>query len=46
MNERLIVSTQINNYGVQRVWARLGFIHERSTYTFHKWYDRSDANQD
>ncbi len=44
--ERLIVSTQINNYGVQRVWARLGFIHERSIYTFHKWYDRSNANQD
>ena len=38
--ERLIVSTQINNFGVQRAWAQLGFIHERSTYTFHKWYDR------
>lgn len=34
---RLIVSTQINNYTVQRVWARLGFCHERSVYTFHKW---------
>ncbi|MEM9465424.1 MAG: GNAT family N-acetyltransferase [Actinomycetota bacterium] len=39
--ERLVVSTQINNYGVQRVWARLGFVHERSIYTFHKWFDRA-----
>lgn len=36
---RLIVSTQINNYGVQRVWARTGFTHFRSLYTLHKWYD-------
>lgn len=41
--ERLIVSTQINNYGVQRVWARLGFVHERSVYTFHKWYERDPS---
>jgi RimJ/RimL family protein N-acetyltransferase len=34
---RMIVSTQINNYAVQRVWARLGFTHCRSLYTFHKW---------
>ena len=33
----MIVSTQINNYAVQRVWTRLGFIHEKSLYTFHKW---------
>lgn len=38
--EKMITSTQINNYAVQRVWARLGFIHYRSVYTFHKWYDR------
>lgn len=36
---RLTVSTQINNYNVQRVWARLGFVHECSVYTFHKWYN-------
>ena len=34
---RAIISTQIINYSVQRVWSRLGFIHERSFYTFHKW---------
>jgi GNAT superfamily N-acetyltransferase len=33
-----ITSTQINNYAVQRVWARLGFFHSRSIYTFHKWF--------
>jgi len=35
---RIIVSTQINNYAVQRVWSRLGFSHYRSIYTFHKWF--------
>lgn len=35
---RMIVSTQINNYAVQRVWSRLGFTHYRSLYTFHKWF--------
>ncbi len=35
----LIVSTQINNYGVQRVWSRAGFYHYQSLYTLHKWYD-------
>lgn len=35
---RIIVSTQINNYPVQRAWARQGFTHFRSLYTFHKWY--------
>lgn len=35
---RVVVSTQINNYAVQRVWARLGFCHTRSLYTFHKWF--------
>lgn len=37
-SERMIVSTQINNYPVQRVWARLGFTHSHSFYTFHKWF--------
>lgn len=35
---RIIVSTQVNNYAVQRVWGRLGFAHFLSLYTFHKWY--------
>ncbi|MBM1172025.1 GNAT family N-acetyltransferase [Microvirga arabica] len=35
--ERMITSTQINNYATQRVWARLGLMHQRSVYTFHKW---------
>ena len=36
---RLSVSTQINNYAVQRVWSRIGLVHESSIYTFHKWFD-------
>ncbi len=36
--ERIITSTQINNYAVQRVWSRLGFFHFRSLYTLHKWF--------
>lgn len=36
--KRIVTSTQINNYAVQRVWSRLGFIHCRSLYTFHKWF--------
>lgn len=35
--KRIIISTQINNYAVQRAWSRLGFTHYRSLYTFHKW---------
>ncbi|PJK27365.1 GNAT family N-acetyltransferase [Minwuia thermotolerans] len=34
---RVVTSTQINNYTVQRVWSQLGFYHSRSLYTFHKW---------
>ena len=39
-SERLIVSTQINNYSVQRVWANMGLLHERSLYTFHLWLEK------
>ena len=39
--DKLVVSTQINNYAVQRVWSRLGFAHERSVYTLHRWFDRT-----
>ncbi|MFG5384827.1 GNAT family N-acetyltransferase [Yoonia sp. R2-816] len=35
----VILSTQINNYAVQKVWARLGMHHQSSYYTFHKWFD-------
>jgi GNAT superfamily N-acetyltransferase len=35
---RMIVSTQVNNYAVQRAWAELGFKQYRSQYTFHKWF--------
>jgi len=35
---RMVVSTQINNYAVQRVWTRLGFLTYESFYTFHKWF--------
>ena len=42
---RVTVSTQINNYAVQRVWAGLGFTHNRSLYTFHKWFDDQSASR-
>ena len=39
MNQ-VIVSTQLNNISVQKVWARLGFEMDHSYYTFHKWFQR------
>lgn len=36
--KRVITSTQINNYAVQRVWAHHSFFHCRSLYTLHKWF--------
>jgi GNAT superfamily N-acetyltransferase len=36
---RMVVSTQITNTAVQKVWARLGFEVVRSFYTFHLWFD-------
>jgi ribosomal protein S18 acetylase RimI-like enzyme len=35
---RMVVSTQVNNYAVQRAWAQLGFKQYRSQYTFHRWF--------
>lgn len=35
----MIVSTQINNIAVQKVWGRLGFEPQNYVYTFHKWLD-------
>lgn len=33
-----VVSTQLNNVAVQKVWVRNGFEPTVSYYTFHKWY--------
>ncbi|RJP23502.1 MAG: GNAT family N-acetyltransferase [Candidatus Abyssobacteria bacterium SURF_5] len=38
--ERMVVSTQITNIAVQKVWSRLGFEPSYSSYTFHKWFDK------
>lgn len=35
---RMMVSTQITNIAVQKVWARLGFEPSHAYYTFHKWF--------
>ncbi|MDQ7027803.1 MAG: GNAT family N-acetyltransferase [Anaerolineae bacterium] len=37
--QRMVVSTQITNVAVQKVWARLGFEFDRAYYTLHKWFD-------
>jgi predicted acetyltransferase len=34
---RMVVSTQITNLAVQKVWVRQGFEPQRSYYTFHLW---------
>lgn len=36
---KMIVSTQLTNTGVQRVWTRLGFEPQQAFYTFHRWFD-------
>lgn len=36
---RMVVSTQITNAAVQRVWTRLGFELRHAVYTFHAWFD-------
>ncbi len=36
---RMVVSTQITNIAVQKVWTRLGFEPSHAIYTFHKWFD-------
>jgi GNAT superfamily N-acetyltransferase len=36
---KMVVSTQITNLAVQKVWARLGFELVRSYYTLHLWND-------
>jgi len=37
---QMIVSTQITNLAVQKVWCRQGFEPHQSFYTFHKWFAR------
>jgi GNAT superfamily N-acetyltransferase len=34
----MVVSTQVTNIAVQKVWTRLGFEPSKSFYTFHKWF--------
>jgi GNAT superfamily N-acetyltransferase len=36
--KRMVVSTQITNLAVQKVWSRLRFEPSVSYYTFHKWF--------
>lgn len=35
----MVVSTQVTNLAVQKVWCRQGFEPSKSYYTFHKWFD-------
>jgi GNAT superfamily N-acetyltransferase len=34
----MVVSTQVTNLSVQKVWCRQGFEPSKSYYTFHKWF--------
>ncbi len=36
---RQVVSTQITNIAVQKVWTRVGFEPSHAYYTFHRWFD-------
>jgi GNAT superfamily N-acetyltransferase len=36
--QRMVISTQVTNIGMQKVWCRLGFEPSHSYYTFHKWF--------
>ena len=38
--KRMIISTQITNISVQKVWTHLGFEPSHSYYTFHKWFEK------
>lgn len=40
---RMVVSTQITNLAVQKVWVRVGYEPSHSFYTFHKWFDEQGA---
>jgi len=36
--KRMVISTQVTNVSMQKVWCRTGFEPSRSYYTFHKWF--------
>ena len=36
--QRMIISTQVGNVSMQKVWCRVGFEPSHSYYTFHKWF--------
>jgi GNAT superfamily N-acetyltransferase len=36
--QRMVISTQVTNVAMQKVWCRLGFEPSHSYYTFHKWF--------
>lgn len=37
---RMIISTQVTNVAMQKVWCRTGFEPGHSYYTLHRWFDR------
>lgn len=38
--QRMVISTQVTNVSMQKVWCRVGFEPSHSFYTFHKWFDQ------
>lgn len=36
--QKMLISTQVTNVSMQKVWCRLGFEPSYSYYTFHKWF--------
>jgi len=36
--KRMMISTQVTNVSMQKVWCRTGFEPSHSYYTFHKWF--------
>jgi GNAT superfamily N-acetyltransferase len=38
--QRMVISTQVTNVSMQKVWCRVGFEPSHSYYTFHKWFDQ------
>ncbi|MGB5152687.1 MAG: GNAT family N-acetyltransferase [Candidatus Sulfotelmatobacter sp.] len=36
--KRMLISTQVTNVAVQKVWCRIGFEPSQSYYTLHKWF--------
>jgi GNAT superfamily N-acetyltransferase len=39
--KHMIISTQITNVSMQKVWSRVGFELSYSLYTFHRWFERA-----